>query len=209
MKRFVLALGVMALTGALLTTSALAKTNCNGTIMGKIITGGLTVTGGDCVLQGVIVKGGIKMESGTLFACGSSISGGVHVTGGTCVVLGLGQDDLPAGCAGDTITGGVDIENVDDSTHGGDAGAVCAAAKGNFEAENTSITGGVRLEDNGSIQLEGDTIVGGARIDDNYSAEVDKNSITGGLRCSGNGVVEDNSQPNSVIGGKYGQCAGF
>ena len=69
MKRFLLALGAIALTGALFTTAASANTTCKSTISGGTITGGLTVPAGKtCILKDVIVTGGIKINGGDLEA---------------------------------------------------------------------------------------------------------------------------------------------
>ena len=135
--------------------------------------------------MGAVVSGGVHMSGGTLEACGSMIAGGVHVTGGTCVTLGAIADD-PAGCLGNTISGGVKVSLVVDPS----LGLLCPGL-GNVELESNSINGGVTLNNNGTVQVE-------------------SNIINGSLNCSGNfSATNDIIFPNTVTGSKSGQCTSF
>lgn len=196
MKRLVLILGIVSLAGALLNTNALAATACTGTISGGTINGGLTIGPGvNCLLDGVTVNGGIKMTGGELEACDSTINGGIQAKNASCIVLGVGEVDTgggeaptaPCDTGGDTITGGIQIQDITTS------GTFCAGAVANFESENSTISGGVQIKNIPTAELEDAHVTGGVQLNNNGAVEVTGSTITGGLQCA------HNTGPNTVM----------
>jgi len=228
MKRFVLTLGVMALTGAFLTTAASASTTlcgpvvggCTGgtisspdgvltcTISGKAISNGVTVTG-DCILLDDHISGGpLKMDApgATLNVCGSTISNGVKITGGTCVNFGIGEDDSGAGCG--TVADPIDTP---DFISGGlSATGLTGTAVG---ADNPFCdTGEVSTAFGAAFEVEGSIIGGGVTLNDNGYVELESDNVSGGVTISdntpitGGGVNSAEIQANVISGGL--NCSG-
>ncbi len=131
-----------------------------------------------------------------------TISGGVHATNPASVQIHF-----------TTINGGVDI-------HGG-SGAFGGPFDITWNAiEDNRINGGATIEGydgfwfgfirnhvNGSVNLNGNVLV------DPDGNEYVTNSIHGSLNCAGNSpapqIGDSEGSPNSVTGGKTGQCAGL
>jgi hypothetical protein len=120
-------------------TSAGAKTECNGTFSNTTLSGGVVVKEGDvCVLDTVTVNGGLTVDgglggaelfvnnstihggwsiTGTLFPlsdfCGNNIDGGLSVVNTELFGAPLSFGELNAGCAGGKIDGGATVNNND------------------------------------------------------------------------------------------------
>lgn len=174
---------------------------CAVTITGKV-KGGLRVTGSTCLL-GATVDGHVAVApGGALSVTGSRINGGldtqgaasIRVCGSTVnghasfnassgfVLLGDAGDDGPSKCAGNDFRGGLAV----------------SANAGGAEIGGNSIHGGIVLQN---------TSGGGAQVED-AASEIEANQVTGGLTCAGNAPAPVNGgMPNSVTGGRSGQCS--
>jgi hypothetical protein len=199
LHKVALVVSVVALTGlgvALSATPAAAVTECNGTLTGAIITGGVVVHADDnCDLEHASVSGGIRMDGGTLTVCDSTVSNGVVVAVVTAWVydapwVNIGNHErgdpfFTNPCVGNKISGGVRISGV---------------------------TGVIPQDEYpfSSVELEGNTISGGLVLTSNRFVEVESNHVSGGCSASGNGGitnVENFLGPNVYSGGNNG-CPG-
>ena len=156
--------------------SAMAATECNGTLSGAVV-GGVVVNAGDfCTLGGANVSGGVQVnDGGILIACGSSISGGVDANGAAEIIFGAEEID----CDGDVINGGVRISNTGPGAFPPPAPSIAL--------ERSAIKGAVHLTGNqGPIAVAGNTISGGLFCGNNASDLDDEGNpsvVTGAVRC--------------------------
>jgi hypothetical protein len=159
-----------------------------GTLTGPISGGVFVPSGSTCTLNGAKVSGGVRVADGTLQSSNSAISGGLffenargtslicstRISGGVIAqnivdggVVALGE--FNAGCAGDTISGGVLFQN-------NPTGAV--------EVDSSTVSGGVTfLNNGGSIQeAERSTISGSLSCsgNSNMTSEGHLNTVSGG-----------------------------
>jgi len=218
MKRFVLTLGVMALTGALSTTAASASNLCGPTggctggsvttiddvvtctISGKAISGGITVTG-DCILLDDHITGGLTMDApgATLNVCGSTISQGVTITGGTCANFGIGDDDSGAGCG----TVAIPIDTPDKVSGGVSATGLTGTAVGvNNPFCDTGETAG---QFGAAFEAEDSNLGGGVTLSGNGYVELEGDNISGSVEVTDNTSIGTNDfsalvQGNTISG---------
>lgn len=157
------------------------------------VNGGLMVvaSGGSLYLNGANINGGLQSNNASvLLFCGSTINGGAHLTGSTGFVeVGDGGDDGTPACAGNTINGGLSVSN----------------GSGSFEVGGNKINGGASFSGNTGLGPLGQDVK-------QKSAEIEANTINGGLQCptatpANNPAPTDDGLPNSVNGGRSGQCA--
>ena len=178
--------GMVALTLVAFSGGALAATECNGFISGKV-NGGVVVNNGDvCFLGGNIIlgpptlhvgargAGGVRVNAGgVLFVWASMIDGGIVADSAATLIVGA-EEIL---CDGGIINGGVQVSN----TAPGDL--VDPEAPPSLALENSVIHGTVHLAGN-----LGRIAVGG-------------NAISGGLFCNNNVFdLENEGLPNAVTG---------
>jgi hypothetical protein len=131
-----------------LANSSFAKsTECNTTISGQTVNGGLTVGPGDtCTVQNSTIHGGINQTGGTLTVCGSTVDGGVTSSGADQAVFGE-INGANGDCPGDEINGHVTVSNGNtvefdqDSINGG--ASLTNNTGSDFEVEGTHISGSV------------------------------------------------------------------
>lgn len=186
--------GVVGLALAASSGGALAATECNGFISGKV-DGGVVVNDGDfCFLGGNIilgpgtlhvgarVSGGVRVNAGgVLFVCASTINGGIVADGAASIVVGA-EEIL---CDGGIINGGVQISNT------GPGDLVDPEAPPSIALENSVIHGAVHLTGNlGRIAVVTDTIAGGLfcvnnafDLDDEHETGGARPVVTGAVRC--------------------------
>ena len=154
--------------------SALAATECNGTISGKVAGG--VIVNGFCMLDGANVSGGVQVNSGAvLIACGSTINGGIEANGAAGLLIGPEE----IACDGDVINGGVSISNTGPGVFPSPAPSIAV--------ENSTISGAVHLTGNqGPIAVAFDTIRGGLFCSNNtfnLDDEGHPSVVTGQVSC--------------------------
>ncbi|MEU6573253.1 Ig-like domain-containing protein [Streptomyces sp. NPDC046805] len=167
------------ITGRVDSVTATPGSTCviNAQVDGSV----LGVSGGAMFISNSTIGGSVQSLNGTLFGlCGSRLAGEVHVIGATgFVVIGDPGDDH---CSGNHITGSVHLTN-------NRAGAEVVV----------NVIGG-------ALQVIGTTGAGPFPVDS--SVGIVGNTIQGTLFCSGNVPPPTNrGVPNTVTGGRSGQCA--
>jgi MBG domain (YGX type)/Putative Ig domain len=125
---------------------------------GAQLTGPITVAAGGAIdLDGATVSGPIHASGATVVRlCGSMLTGSLSVSGSTGLVL-IGGDAATGPCAGNSVTGPVDLRN----NRGG------VEFNGNSVTGSLSITGttgALPPPDTGSVHATGNTVVGPIRI---------------------------------------------
>ena len=121
------------------------------------VTGPLTVAAGGMVdVEGGTITGPVRVSGATIRICGAHITGPLTITSSTSIVV-IGDDDGPAPCAGNTITGPVSLT-------GNSAGV---------EFDDNTVTGPVTISgttgtlpapDSGSVDATGNHISGPTKI---------------------------------------------
>ena len=234
-------LSAIALAGALLSGLGLiqpgvssAATVCAGSMGPGIVSGTLTVAGGNCVLvPGTIVTGSIKLSSGSLTMTGATVRGSITQTGGTLVaqnstiegsvkVTGVASGSRNDICGG-SIGGSVTVKGV-----GGDpsgwfrllgTGAVAPVTPCTAPFSALKVKGSVSFTDNNIyVRVSRATVGGSVKLSGNTSnvydlpnpnsGDVSFNTIGGSLKCDGNNP-DPSGSGNVVSGSKKGECAAF
>jgi hypothetical protein len=152
---------------------------------GTQITGGVTVSaGGALASDGATIIGGLTVVGGTgLRVCGTTISGSL-VASAVAGVIFVGETDSTPTCAGNTINGS----------------ALFSSNTGFLEIDGNQVLGIVSVTGNTSTLL--------VPPENATTTEIESNQISGLLLCSGNTPAPTNdSLPNTVAGGRFGQCA--
>lgn len=185
------------------TSAALNHAVACGSTRTGIINGGLTVTGSTC-LSNATVKGAIIVQPGAALSiinsslngsltstnataisiCGSNArNGSVTITGTTgFVLLGDNGDDGTPACAGNAFAGSVTLN----------------ANAGQAEIGGNTFAGSLTVNNTSGVGPDLETT----------ATEIEGNTIKGSLSCTGNVPPPTNDgQPNSVTGGRFGQCA--
>jgi len=139
-------------------------------------------------------------SGGALTVANSQLYKGVSANGATFVQI-CGSKLSPP----DAVTPAVNIVNSTGSVTVGDTAVACAP---------NTIAGSTNMSTNGAdLTLGNNTTSAGVTVNNNTGAPniVKGNSILQGtLACSGNTSAPTNAgQPNTVPGGKSGQCAGL
>ena len=186
---------------------------CNGQFTGNF-TGNITVSAGqDCTFVNGVITGNVTMQGGNLELYEDQISGNVQIQVGNGFVIAsytaisgnLQVQNLPAGAATNyicdaTVYGNLQVQNNGpDIQIGSSSPALCGSNEvgGNLEAGNNG----------GSVSIIADTVGGNLQANNNSGAtQVANNTVIGNLQCDNN---------SSITGGgnaakqKQGQCAGF
>jgi hypothetical protein len=165
---------------AVLSSGAMAATECNGPPLSDTIPGGVVVNDGDfCVLIEATVYDSVQVNpGGILITCGSTIYGGLVANGAANLLIGGGADEEgpPVGfvCPGNNIRGGIQISN----------------------------TGPGVLAPAPSISIERDVIAGGVHLSSNAGpVVVSADVINGGLFCKNNASdLDDEGTPSVIVG---------
>jgi hypothetical protein len=234
-------LSAIALAGALLSGLGLiqpgvssAATLCAGPMGPGVISGALTVAGGDCVLApGTTVTGSVKLSSGTLTMTDATVRGSLTQTGGTLVaqnstirgsVKVTGVDNMSRNdICGGTIGGSVTVSNVGGSPFGWfrllgtDAFAPVTPCTAPFTA--LRVEGSVNFTNNNVyVRVSRARVDGSVKLTNNKSnvydppnpnsGDVSFNTIGGSLKCDGNNP-DPSGSGNVVSGSKKGECAAF
>jgi hypothetical protein len=180
----------------LTSTSAPAVVTVGCQLISGIVNGNLNVTQPTCLAPATQVNGGVTVSgTGALASDGATINGALIATGGTGLricgttitgtlfptlvngVIIVGEtDDVPT-CAGNTITGTVNLQN----------------NTGFVELDSNQITGGVIVINNATTLL--------VPPEKATASEIETNHITGALTCTANTPAPTNGgHPNTVTG---------
>jgi hypothetical protein len=180
------------------------KVTCQVNISGTV-TGVLTVTKSTCVDNATIIGGIVVQPGGALALTGSQVSGSLKATGATGVRL-----------CGDGLHGPATIADSTGFVLAGDAGDDGTVGCSGSSMQSLTLTNnhaGAEIGGNtlsASLTMNGTTGAGPTLED--ASPEVEANHVGAGLACAGNTTAPTNGgQPNTVNGGRTGQCsaAGF
>jgi len=183
------------------------------TVYTGTIKGGVTISGNSCALvNNAKISGGVTISNGASVAiksstinngisssgarmlsiCGdtTSVGGSITVSGTTgFLLIGSAADDASMPCTANSLGGGVTL----------------SGNSGGFELGGNSVRGAVVVNNN--------VLSVGTPLDsENAVPEIELNTIKGSLSCSGNNPAPiDDLKPNTVSGGRSGQCgaAGF
>jgi hypothetical protein len=152
---------------------------------GSQIIGSVSVSaGGAFASTGATIVGSLTVAGGTgLRICGTTISGSVVASAVAGVII-VGETDSTPACAGNTINGSAVLNN----------------NTGFLEVDGNQVLGTVNVAGNTSTLL--------VPPENATTTEIESNQISGVLICSGNTPAPtNNGLPNTVAGGRFGQCA--
>jgi hypothetical protein len=146
------------------------------------VRGSITVQSGARVVITRSTIGSLTASSpGAITLCGSTVSGGITISGASGFVM-IG-DPVDDGCPGNSISAGVTLG----SNHAGVE-----------VSHNSRIGGSLGLTQN----------AGAGPLPADVGPEVEANTVMGSVNCFGNSPgVTNNGEPNTVSGGRSGQCA--
>ena len=202
MTKLILALlAGLALMPAAGFPAARADTSCTGTMTGTI-SGNVVVPSGICTLLGATVTGNVTVKTGASLVvnAGSTVDG--NISADQCNFVQIS----PGGPPPNSVYGNVSIQNCTGAEigYGIDLpSAPLTRINGNFlcqgnssatffsicNANNGSVGGSVRVDDNDGAFVMGNSVGGNVQVDDNskVAVSVETNSVGGNMQ------VDDNS----------------
>jgi len=173
---------------------------CTSTITAT--TGRLTASGTTCVLN-TTVNGSIRVPAGaSLVLINSTVHGGLRASRADAVTV-----------CGSNIRGSLYVAHSTGPVLVGDAGDDSASCAGNTISGRVNLTGNTANTElganhTGSVAFNNNT--GPTAPASEAGPEVEGNTITGHLTCGGNDPsIANDGIANSVTGAETGQCAGF
>lgn len=194
-------------------TEAAGYTSC----ITNTYSGNLTVKSGetDCITTAGKLTGNVTVNSGgRIDLLGGSVGGGVTVSAGGGINVSGGTISANINSTGATyfnvcslkLGGNLSAGNSTAFVQAGDSDSnTSPACIGNTISGSVSLTGS-----SGGADVGGNTVSGGITVNNDTAGvtEIEHNTIKGTLSCSGNAPAPtDDSQPNTVVGKRSGQCA--